>query len=314
MESRKLIKFGNSSHVVSLPTSWLKKNNLNKGNTVFLKENGNDLIVSYALKEELREQTAITINSDNKDTEGLAREIVSAYLNRFNTINIVGREIPKRTKEISDIIHNLVALEIVEQTSNKIIAKDFLKLEEVSISEIVRKVDITTRSMLEDAKASIDKNNHKTLFEKDKNINKLCFLLFKVMRNAVKEPQLVKTFKLNFIDIFDYWILVTNLEHIADEAKRASRAVAKIKLNEQEKEELKKIFLEIETAYIEIMKAFYQKDKEIAYKVSSKKVPILRACDAFLEKHQEANLTYIIERVKGMNNSIKNISRSIYDR
>src|SRR3989344_7551729 len=112
MESRKLIKFGNSSHVVSLPTSWLKKNNLNKGNTVFLKENGDDLIVSYALKEELREQTAITINSDNQDRECLAREIVSAYLHRFNTINIIGREIPKRAKEISDTIHNLVALEI----------------------------------------------------------------------------------------------------------------------------------------------------------------------------------------------------------
>ena len=62
------------------------------------------------------------------------------------------------------------------------------------------------------------------------------------------------------------------------------------------------------------MKAFYQKDKGIAYKVSSKKMPILLACDAFLEKHQEANLAYVIERIKGINNSIKNISRSVYDR
>ena len=52
MEYRKLIKFGNSSHVISIPNNWLKKNNLNKGDTVYLDENGGKELVLTPEKKE----------------------------------------------------------------------------------------------------------------------------------------------------------------------------------------------------------------------------------------------------------------------
>ncbi len=46
MNSRKIIKLGHSSYVVSVPKSWLKKNRLSKGDRLLVQENGkNDLIV-----------------------------------------------------------------------------------------------------------------------------------------------------------------------------------------------------------------------------------------------------------------------------
>ena len=276
-----------------------------------MKENDQDIILSYQMQELTREPTAIVIDCDAKDNKILAREILSAYFNHFNTINIVGKEIPKKAKEISTIIHNLVALEIVEQTSNKIIAKDFLKLEEVSIPEIVRKADITTRSMLEDARLTIGKNNYKALIEKDQSINKLCFLLFKVIRAVIKEPSITKSFKLEGIELFDYWLLTDNLEHLADETKRAARFVAKMNLSEEAKKDLKKIFVDIETSYLEVMKAFYQDDKKLAYDVSSKKGIILEECETFLEKHPGYLIGNLIEKLKSMNNSVKRISKIV---
>ena len=312
METRKLIKFGNSSHVVSLPTSWLKKHSLNKGDSVFMKENEHDLILSYETKEYVREPTAIVINCDSKSNEILAREILSAYFNHFNTISLVGKEIPKKAKDVSTIIHNLVALEIVEQTSTKIIAKDFLKLEEVSIPEIARKADITTRSMLEDARLTIGKNNYKALIDKDQSVNKLCFLLFKVIRTVIKDPSIAKSFKLDGIELFDYWLLTDNLEHLADETKRVARFVSKMNLSEEAKKDLRKIFMDIEDSYLEVMKAFYQKDRELAYDVSSKKTIIIKECDTFLEKHSGPLVGNLVEKLKSMNNSVKKISRIVY--
>lgn len=314
MESRKLIKFGNSSHVISIPNSWLKKHNLNKGDSIFIQENGNDIIISGKLKEPTKNNSSIIISTAGKDDEGLSREIVSAYFNRYSTIIIVGKDLSKRASDISSTIHGLVALEIVEQTSDKIIAKDFLKLEEVSIPEIVRKVDITARSMIQDVKLATKIQNDKELYDKDKNINKLCFLLFKVIRSVIREPRLAKTFNLEPIDLFNYWLLTKNLETMADEAKRASRYLSQMKLNEDAKSDLIKILSDIESAYLDAIKAFYKKDKELAYGVSASKIAILKECDSFFEKHKGALVGNLIEKLRGMTNAIKTISRIVHDR
>ena len=68
MEYRKLIKFGESSFVVSIPKTWMTKNNLKKGDLVYFSENGNnELIIAPQLKEEDKEEKKIIINADNKD-------------------------------------------------------------------------------------------------------------------------------------------------------------------------------------------------------------------------------------------------------
>ena len=46
-EPRKLIKFGSSSHIISIPQKWIQSNSLKKGDMIFLTEsNENELILS----------------------------------------------------------------------------------------------------------------------------------------------------------------------------------------------------------------------------------------------------------------------------
>src|SRR3989344_3681096 len=52
-EPRKIIKFGNSSHVISLPSSWVKENNLSKGDIVFIEKNGNNELIILPRKDVL---------------------------------------------------------------------------------------------------------------------------------------------------------------------------------------------------------------------------------------------------------------------
>ena len=79
MDYRKIIKFGNSSHILSLPKDWLRKNKLKKGDLVYISENGNDeLVLSPQLKDE-NQESEITI-TENSSIDELHRKLVSSYM------------------------------------------------------------------------------------------------------------------------------------------------------------------------------------------------------------------------------------------
>ena len=68
IEFRKLIKFGDSSFVVSVPMNWIKRNSLKKGDTIYLEENGEgELILNPKLKEYKKEITEKIIDANGKD-------------------------------------------------------------------------------------------------------------------------------------------------------------------------------------------------------------------------------------------------------
>ena len=91
MEYRKLIKFGNSSHVISIPNNWVKKNKLKKGDLIYFEENGKgELILNSELKKEEHQLKEITINVNNKEASTIQREIMNAYINDIDIINIIG--------------------------------------------------------------------------------------------------------------------------------------------------------------------------------------------------------------------------------
>jgi antitoxin component of MazEF toxin-antitoxin module len=76
MEFRKLINFGKTSHVVSIPKAWLLKNKLNKGDTVSLQEVDGNLLLSPNTGQAKKEPKEIVINVDNKDKSQIQRELM----------------------------------------------------------------------------------------------------------------------------------------------------------------------------------------------------------------------------------------------
>ena len=69
MEFRKLIGFGKSSFVVSIPKGWTQRNKLNKGDIVYLHEEENALVLSAKEKRFVKEPKRITIRTDGKTIE-----------------------------------------------------------------------------------------------------------------------------------------------------------------------------------------------------------------------------------------------------
>ena len=161
MNMRRLIGFGKNSFVVSLPKLWVDKNKLKKGALISIEEGRDGLVLKanegIGKKEE---QKKITINAENKNLTQLRTEIVSAYLNNYHVIEVISKGLKTNAPEIRDMLRGLTGLEIINQSSMRIVAKDIINVNEISIRTLVRRMDNITRSMLGDAAECFDGADH----------------------------------------------------------------------------------------------------------------------------------------------------------
>ena len=314
MEHRKLIKFGYSSHIISLPNTWLKKNGLSKGDTLYLEENGNnELILSSQKKEKTIEEKQITIETDSKQKKEVSREIISAYINNYKTIKLVGKNIEKKSKEIREILKSLSGIEVLEQTKDNIIAKDFINMENISLMHLIRRMDILTRNMLNDAKDSLQKEVYQSLMQRDEDINRLVFLAYRVAKFSIENPDKVINDKTQTIDFAILWQIADHLERFADETKRSSRFLMKLGKTIPEKKEIESIFKEIDNCYITTMKSFYAKDNKLALNIADMTKKLIEKCDKLSNKTKEKNIVILAERLKTMMDHLRTIARLIYN-
>lgn len=312
MESRKLIGFGKNSFVISIPKSWITANNLKKGDTVFVDTLQDSINISFKSDEKKEVRTAFVDAKKNKSIKQIKTEIVSAYLNNYNVIEIKG-DLKTSAKIIKEVIKDLAGMEIMELSSDRIIARDLLDEKNVSILNLIRRLDMSIRSMLDDAIASIDKdvNYYEDIFQRDQDINRMVFLAYRVMRNCLIDYKMSIELGLSNLDVLKYWLIIMRLEKIGDQCKRIARSLRYIDLNKKETEELKTIYTSIKSEYLQGMKSLYVNDIEAAYKVSIESSVYISQCNSFLEKKQDAVTMHVIENLKSMVSSIKHIARSV---
>lgn len=326
MEFRKLISFGRNSYVVSMPKSWVIKNRLKKGDLMSITENGSELAISNNSKPMEAEQTEITIQAENKGIGLIRSEIVSAYLNNYDTISIFSNNLGKDAIEIKNILRNLTGMEVMEQTSKSIVAKDLINKSEISLKTIIRRMDIITRAMIDDAIESIDgENQYESIDQRDNDVNRFHFLAYRVIRDAMKNPALAKSLKMEPWEFVVSRSIVERIEKIADRQKRIARYLQNIRLKKPVANELKKLYTEMQGKYLDVMKAYYNNDKNLAFEVEVTNKERIFACERFhdkstgcpmsIKRHDAqgycTELSRIVENLKAMTTSIKNISRAV---
>src|SRR3989344_9551201 len=128
MEYRKLISFGKSSYVVSLPKPWIIQNKLKKGDLIYFDENGTSLVLKKSDTSLSMPEKEAVINIDGKSDERLQREVNAAYVLNNRKITLKGNELKRNVRKVQQTFQNLMALEVMEQTNDSIVAKDFLNM------------------------------------------------------------------------------------------------------------------------------------------------------------------------------------------
>ena len=291
MNQRKLIKLGNSSYAIALPKDWIKKSGLKKGDNVFLEENsGGEIVLWSELKKNNEEQTT-EINIGDKDLKIIRKEIVSAYTNGSTSIILTGKKEKSQMKEIKEFIKSLLSFEIIENSSEKIVAKDFFNLEESNMSNFITRIDNNIKEMFSVISSSIESGNpsQKELEELesiDIDTTKFYYLISRLFFKGIGNPSVINTLGTDNMRIFNEWWIAYNLEHVGDKVKEIAKTIKTSKLTKKDRKLISEIFSQISETYSNSLMSFDKKDKKLAINAAGIGKSIYAECDKLSQRRE----------------------------
>lgn len=287
------IKLGNSSFAIALPKDWVDKSKLKKGDNVFIVPNSNgEIVISSEFKKVNGEKKTIIITK-LKDKTTLYKEITSAYIRGYTHIEFDIKDNISVINNLKEILEDLMGMEIVEKTSEKMIAKDFFNMEDANVENFIRRMDNNIKEMF-DINISCLNNNKiskqeilelKTI---DEDINKLYLVISRLFLKAEDNPSLVNALKTTNTNLFHHWWLCFNLESLGDSLKSIAKRMQSEDLKDKKFDRLKKLIVEIKRIYNLALESFFKKDKNAAHILAQEGKKIWEECDEIAQSKDGA--------------------------
>lgn len=224
MELRKLIAFGKSTFSITLPKPWVTRHQLSKGDMLAIEElpSGELQIASHSSRPGADRQ--ITIAAESKSLDWLQREIIAAYIKDYTHITLTGIARGK-LEEVKRILHELIALEVVEVTANKLVAKTFVDTENVSLEQTLRRIYYILKTSSDELASLIrdGSGSAQAIRERDVEVNRQTFYLIKLVVRLLRQPGFARQLNMTSINAVFIWHIAECLEKIADRIKDVAR-------------------------------------------------------------------------------------------
>lgn len=266
MFQRKLVKSGLSSHVIALPKEFIDENKLSAGDTVYLE---NTRPGELSVKADFKDKKS---DSDHKVKEivvgsrpisHIHYDIIEAYLNNYNEM-IIRCNNPAEVKTVKDFIGYLVALEVVQEDNNKVVAKDYLNYKDKEIDRTIRRIESIVCSMIVDLKCiKDDPSMASAIYERDYHVNRMGFLAMRILHSASKDPSLASHLGLGMRDIMRLWSANIYLEKIGDECKRMGKFIESMDKKKYDLRALDRLLDDMLDLYRKTFIAIHGLDKDL---------------------------------------------------
>lgn len=204
---RKVIQMAGKTMVVSLPSSWVKKYGIKKGEEVDLTESGNQIIINQK-KPVHMEEIEIDLSGHKSFVK---RNLNVLYKEGYNQIKIL-YDSPKIIEDIQKTIDtSLLGFEILVQTDKSCVIKSIANPEDSEFDSILRRLFLITLAMGKESFEAVSKNNLSELariIEKETANNRLANYCQRFLNKRGYE---------NFKKTTNMYSVVRLLEQIADE-------------------------------------------------------------------------------------------------
>jgi phosphate uptake regulator len=220
--ARRLQQIG-SSILVSLPTMWIKSNNLRKGSIVPVHINRDNSISIFPSQDDTADKIKeLTIPYSSVSMDMLVNQVYGGYLLGYDMITIkanlqISFEDADRIKKA---MRKLVGLEIVDEDGFHISAQFLLDADTLDAEKILRRMSAIVagmyRDMLEAIKLKQNSSIRKVIIGRDDEVDRQYFLLVRLIRSAMMDQKLAAKLNLSNIDILDYRIAANLLESAGD--------------------------------------------------------------------------------------------------
>ncbi len=161
MEIRKLQLIGGSSYMISLPKSWIKENNLNQGDELILQVD--KCVVKIYPKKGSDNIFRVKIDKIPRvDDKFLKRFIYALYIQGPDEIIIEDTLSPKIITKLSEIVRDLIGMEIIDVTDYKVVMK-CLTASDFDIGGVIRRMGQIVIEMIDVIEDFLRRRNPSTL-------------------------------------------------------------------------------------------------------------------------------------------------------
>ena len=236
MQLRKVQEMGGATFLVSLPKDWAKSVSLRKGSVLSIESSGDGGLLIYPMgSSESRLEKELEIEYPSKfRIPSLSGEITGAYLLGYDLIRIRGKHrissIDRETAIVA--IKKLIGLEIVEEDALSITCQFLVDNTAVEPGKIFRRMSAIVRAMISDTIkqfGSDESLRFESVAKRDDEVDRLHFLIVRLIRSAVRDPRAASKFGLSAIDCLDYRVATSFLETTGDYAVELSNSISEIK-------------------------------------------------------------------------------------
>ena len=263
MEFRKIIAFGKTSFVMSLPKSWIVRNELKKGDLIGLEENEGLLVLNPKVQDkEKAQRKSIDIDITGIDRTSVIYVIRSTYKMGYDDIKLIFKKpLAKHFRTDEDIkaisviheeVNRLVGIEVVQQKEDFCMIRDLSEPTSSEFDSALRRVFLLINDASKDLLEAIKTNDNvllETIEEKHDTITKFvsyCLRLINKRKGADQKRNLV------------LYHIISNLDKITDVLKYSARDITKT--NNKLKKETIKILDDILKAIPTYYSMFYKFD------------------------------------------------------
>jgi len=229
MDLRKIQRTSGGTFFVCLPKAWAEKNGLNRGTIVSVTETTDGpLVINPKYNVERTPQVAVVTPSPL-----LERVIIEKYLLGYDIIQVQAkaRISPLDRERVKQASIRLVGLEIVEENHSKIVMQCLLEPSTFPPQKILRREYLIVSGVHRDAVTALlegDVELAKNVVARDNEVNRLYFLLVRVLRTVIQNPGLSEKLGILPIDCLDYRLVASLVESIGDHSAAIGETVLKL--------------------------------------------------------------------------------------
>jgi phosphate uptake regulator len=218
--ARRLQQIG-SSILISLPSQWVKLNNLKKGSIISMDVNKDNTVSIFPSGEEAQSTKEVTLHYSPTSMDSLVNQVYGAYLLGYDMIRVkgAGSITYDDVERFKKAMRKLVGLEIVEEDRQTISSQFLLDPNTLDAEKILRRMNSLVAGMFRELLEVIRSRENiakRSIGGRDDEVDRQYFLLVRLIRSAMMDQQLAGKLNLSNIDILDYRIAANLLESAGD--------------------------------------------------------------------------------------------------
>ena len=216
---RKLVRQGKRALTITLPSLWVKNNNLQPGDEIEVSETESSLTISAKSRKNIQD---ITVDISGLLPRLADRFMARAYQKGYDKITLKFDD-PELMFAVKNKVPELMGFEILNITKDKMDVQVLSTQLDLDFDVILRRAFLVLMDMAKtchDAWEKDDKQSLENIFFQDFDVNKFTYFCLRELNKSQK----IVTFGRSIL-----YYLIESMEDLGDELKVLGKILAKIK-------------------------------------------------------------------------------------